>query len=37
MSIPVGIRERMLLYSLKGLAVKLLLSDGPASMVLAGC
>jgi hypothetical protein len=34
MSIPVGIKDRMFLYSLKGLAVKLLLSDGPSSMIL---
>ena len=36
MSIPIGIKSRMFLYSLKGSAVKLLLSDGPASMVMAG-
>jgi hypothetical protein len=34
MSIPVGINARTFLYSMKGSAVKLLLSDDPASMVL---
>jgi hypothetical protein len=36
MSIPVGINALTILYSLKGSAVKLLLSDGPSSIVMAG-